>query len=498
MLHQLSNQMSHNRRKEGFEDVVLGFERQQSLVTDQMNVGGACSSENKSHENAFSSPCGNATYPQMKSTTELDVGFGASAQQQYASINEATCEIPPSRFSPLNEPQYTAADDLSRSRHYSVPDNRSCYHMRTSAVRHENSLSSQSAAFNIQNHMVVNSHFPPSCESAFNGSSNQMMQFPSCSRDAALKQYPSTNESQSRESQYIPHDKTQDFTSKPSCEFAHPNEAHNSQQHFTSPRGHFSPTADSNCDTLYASRCETTQDAHFSCDTSYETSNHSGHGMHTSSVTFQTTNEQPLNTHYSHPSLTGEPSFGDPSKTQHSSAFSMVNTMSSTQYTSCEGTNDKATFSSSDNAQNKMHYPQRNDICEASFPQMNGSSSFVGINNGVCNTHVSSRVTETRYSHASTFKWDVLSETDDSYDPSSPVQPCNQNQGNSEFEDLELSFSSQVKNVPMNDMKRSIGPKVETPGENSFSSLLGMRDAKSSDDASKKKLTVRALHKISV
>lgn len=502
MLHELSNQMSHSRSKEGFEDIVLGFERRQDLVADQMNVGGACNSERKSHDNTFSTSCANATYAQMKTSTDLDVRFGTTTQQQYGSINEAACEIPPSRFSPLNEPQYNAADALSRSRHYSVPGNRSCYDMTASTVGHENSLSSHSAAFNLPNHMVVNSHFQPSCESAFNGTTNQMMQFPSCSRDAALKQYPSANESQSHEPQYVPHDKSQDFSSKPSCEFAQPNETHDSQQHFTSPRGHFSPTAESNCDTLYASRCDTTQDAHFSCDTSYETSNHSGHGIHTSSVPFQTTNEQPLNTHYSHPSLPGEAGFGDPSKTQHGSAFSMVNTMSTTQYPPCQGANDKTQFNTNDNAQNKMLYTQRNDMCEASFPQINGNSSFVGINNGSCNPHVTTReVNETRYSHVSSFKWGVLSDTDDSFDPSSPVQTSNHNQEDTEFEDLGISFPGQVgKNVSMNDVKRNPTARVamETSAENSFSSLLGTRDVRTTDDTSKKKLSVSILNETPV
>ncbi|XP_034249264.1 uncharacterized protein LOC117650080 [Thrips palmi] len=489
MLNHLSNQMPHCRNKEGFGDLVLGFENRQNIVSDGISVNGPCNSSVKPHENSFSSSCGTTTYSQMKNAPSLEVPFNSATQQPYGNINESRCEIPSGRFSPLNEAEYTAADTLSHSRHYSVPDNSSCFDMSASSVAHENSLSSHGATFNLQSHMAVNSHFQPSCETAFDGSANQMMRFRSCNGDTSLKQFSSSAESQSHESQFVPHDKSEDFTSKPSCEFAQPNDTRDSH-HYTSPRGHFSPTSESNCDTMYASRCETTQDAHFSCDTSYETSNHSGHGMHTTNVPFQTSSEQALNPHYSHPTISTETRFEDPIKNQHSSAFSMVNVMNTNQYPPCQSGSEKTQFITNEDAQTKMHYPSRNDMCDSSFTQLNGNTSFVGMNDVSCNTHITPRpVNENRFSHV----WNGLSDTEESFDQSSPVPASNQSQESTEFGDLQMAFVNQVdKDISSAGFRRSSGEKdgLGSSGESSFSLLLGTKDVNSSSDVNKKKLSV--------
>lgn len=487
LLNQLSSQMPHCRSKEGFGGMVLGFESQQNIVTDGISVNGPCNSSAKPHDNSFPTSCGSTTYAQMKNASSLEVTFNSATQQQYGNINESRCDISSGRFSPLNETEYNAGDTLSHSRHYSVPENGSCFDMSASSVTHENSVSSHGATFNLQNHMSVNSHFQQNCESAFDGSTNQMMRFRSCSRDASLKQFSSTAESQSHESQFVPHDKNQDFSSKPSCEFAQPNDTRDSQ-HYTSPRGHFSPTSESNCDTMYASRCETTQDAHFSCDTSYETSNHSGHGMHTSSVPFQTSSDQPLNSHYSHPSIANEARFDNPNKNQP--AFSMVNVMNTSQYPSCQSSSEKTHFITNEDAQTKMHYPSRNGICDAPFTQINGNTSFVGMNDVSCNAHITPRpVNENRYTHV----WNELSDTEESFDQSSPVPASNQSQESTEFDDLQMAFVNQVdKDISSAGFRRSSGEKeaLGSSGESSFSLLLGTRDASSSSDVNKKKVSV--------
>lgn len=490
LLNQLNDQLSH-RSKEGFEDIVLGFQGRSSIVTDSIDVNAPCNSEGKAHESSFTSTCGNATYAQMKTASALDVGFSSTSQQRYGSMNDAGCEISTGRFSPLNETQFNTATALSRNRHYAVPDNSSCYDITASSVGHDNSLSSHSAAFSLPNHMVVSSHFQSNCESAFDGSTNPMMHFTSCSRNTSLKQFSTPAESQNHDTQYVSHDKSQDFSSKPSCEFAQPNDTRDSQR-FTSPQGHFSPPTESNCDTMYTSRCETTQDAHFSCDTSYETSNHSGHGLHASRVPFQTSTEQSLNTHYSHPSLSAESNFGIPSKSQHSSAFSMVTAINSSQYASCQSNSEKSQFPSGENGQSKMHYPQRNTMCESTFPQMTGNNSFVELSDDSHNTHITAQgVNEIKYPHVSSFKWGVLSDTEDSFDPSSPVQTTNQTQDSTEFGDLQIAFPNQVAKDTASLKRDDTGKDVlGTSVENSFSFLLGTRDTMGCVDMNKKKLDI--------
>lgn len=493
MLNQLTSQLSHQRRKEGFEDMVLGFENRQGLVPDGLNVSSTCNPEGKAHDGAFPASCGTASYTQLKNAPSLDVRFSSASQPQYGNMNETQCEISSGRFSPLNDTQYNTTDGIPQTRHYSVPDNSSCYDMTASAVGHENSLSSHGAAFNLANHMVVNSHFQPSCESAFDNTANQMMRFPSCSRDTSMKQFPSAPETQSHDSQFVAHEKSQDYASKPSCEFAQPNDTRDSQ-HFTSPRGHFSPTAESNCDTMYATRCETTQDAHFSCDTSYETSSQSCHGIHNSSVTFQSSSEQPLSAHYAHPTLTAATNFGDPSKNQHGSAFSMVNSLNSSQYTPCQASSEKNQFTANESGQSKMHYPPRNDLCEAPFSQMNGNSNFVGICNEPCNTHVTSRGgTENRYSHVSNFRWGALNDDNgESFGPSSPVQSPNQSHDSSEFGDLQIAFPNQVEKDITDPGIKETGNKgpLESSAENNFSVFLGSRDANNINHENKKETTL--------
>lgn len=122
----------------------------------------------------------------------------------------------------------------------------------------------------------------------------------------------------------------------------------------------------------------------------------------------------------------------------------------------------------------------------------------MGVSNTSCSTHVTSRDVEgNRYPHVSSFKWDVtgvISDTEDDFDHSSPVQESTQSQESSDFGDLQMTFSNQAdKNVPVNGLKRNTSVKNLEPGENTFSVLLGARAVSSLDQMSKKKLTVRVL-----